>query len=103
MGRIVPRRGNMSTTRMKGIVHCLRRAVLRTRSGMTDGELLEDYVRQRNDSSFEALIDRHGRMVWSVCRRYLPNHHDAEDAFQATFLVFLRKAGSIIQRDLIGN
>ena len=96
-------RGKMSTTRMKGVIHCLRRAVWRTRAGTTDGELLDDFIRQRNDASFEALVERHGPMVWSVCRRFLRDHHDAEDAFQATFLVFLRKAASIFPRDMVGN
>ena len=44
----------MSTTQMKGVIHCLRRVMLRTHAGMTDGELLDDFLRQRNDASFEA-------------------------------------------------
>lgn len=64
----------MSTSRMKGLIHYLRRAVLRTGAGLTDGELLEDFVRKRNDASFEALVERHGPMVWSVCKRSLSNY-----------------------------
>src|SRR5262249_28186951 len=47
------------------------------------------------ETSFEALLDRHGPMVWGVCRRLLGDAHEAEDAFQATFLVLVRKAGSV--------
>jgi RNA polymerase sigma factor (sigma-70 family) len=71
--------------------------------GPTDGQLLEDYVIRGDGSALAALVRRHGPMVWGVCRRVLANHHDAEDAFQAAFLVLVRKASSIASRALVAN
>jgi RNA polymerase sigma factor (sigma-70 family) len=61
----------------------------------TDQQLLEQFVTRREETSFAALVHRHGPMVLGVCRRVLGHDQDAEDAFQATFLVLVRKAGSI--------
>jgi RNA polymerase sigma factor (sigma-70 family) len=69
----------------------------------TDGELLSSFVEHRDEAAFESLVGRHGPMVWSVCRRVLRNDHDAQDAFQATFLVLVRKAASIKPRGMIAN
>jgi RNA polymerase sigma factor (sigma-70 family) len=63
--------------------------------GVTDAELLERFVRGRDEAAFELLLWRHQRMVLGVCRRVLREPHDAEDAFQATFLALVRKAGSL--------
>lgn len=69
----------------------------------TDGQLLELFISERDESAFALLLRRHGAMVWSVCRRVLGNAHDADDAFQAAFLVLVRKADSIRPRESVGN
>ncbi len=72
-------------------------------TGMSEGQLLERFVARRDGAAFEAMVARHGPMVLGVCRRVLRDPHDVEDAFQATFLVLVRKAGSLRRRDLLGN
>jgi len=66
-----------------------------TVSTLSDGELVELYVSRRDEVAFEALVERHGPMVFQVCRGVLSDPDDAQDAFQATFLVLARRAGSI--------
>jgi RNA polymerase sigma factor (sigma-70 family) len=72
-------------------------------AGPSDGHLLRRYVVHRDQAAFAALVRRHGPMVLGLCRRITAHPHDAEDAFQATFLVLIRKAAAIRQPETIGN
>jgi RNA polymerase sigma factor (sigma-70 family) len=83
--------------------HIRRVALLPARDTPTDAQLLESFWARRDEAAFEALLRRHGPMVLGVCRRVLRHAQDAEDAFQATFLVLARKAGSLHSRELLGN
>jgi RNA polymerase sigma factor (sigma-70 family) len=85
------------------IGHIRRLVALPEVARLKDGDLLESFVADRNQAAVEALVLRHGPMVWGVCRRILGDHHDAEDAFQATFLVLVRKASSILPRQMVAN
>lgn len=69
----------------------------------SDKQLLERFVAQRDEVAFECLVRRHGTMVFGVCQRILNQRQDAEDAFQATFLVLVQKASSIRKPELLGN
>src|SRR5947208_14454781 len=94
----------MTNRQMSKVLQHLRSAALLGEGAeLTDGQLLECFVSRREPAALEALVRRHGPMVWGVCRRILRNHHDAEDAFQAAFLVLVRKAASVKPREMVGN
>src|SRR5207253_4595286 len=94
----------MATGTMNGVLRRLRE-VMHTpgAADTTDGQLLEHYLARRDETAFAALVRRHGPMVLGVCRRVLRHEQDAEDAFQATFLVLVRKASSVRPRALVGH
>ena len=70
---------------------------------LTDRELLDRFVARRDQSAFALLVRRHGPLVFNVCRRLLGDVHEAEDAFQATFLVLARRPGSIRRKESVGT
>ena len=69
----------------------------------SDGELLAQFVAGRSEAAFAELVRRHGRLVWTVCRHLTGSEADADDAFQATFLVLARKAPSVRPREKVAN
>ncbi|MFO0959006.1 MAG: sigma-70 family RNA polymerase sigma factor [Isosphaeraceae bacterium] len=74
-----------------------------TVAGLSERQLLDRFLARNDAAAFEAIVARHGPMVLGVCRRLLDDPNDADDAFQATFLVLVRKARELRQRDLLAN
>ncbi len=73
-----------------------------TLNGLSESEWIDRFVASRDESAFEAIVERHGPMVLRVCQNVLGDRHEAEDAFQATFLVLARRASSIRNPGLLG-
>jgi RNA polymerase sigma factor (sigma-70 family) len=69
---------------------------------LTDGQLLERFTTGHEEAAFDVLLQRHGSMVLGLCRRLLRHPHDAEDAFQAAFLVLVRKCGALDKNRSLG-
>jgi DNA-directed RNA polymerase specialized sigma24 family protein len=77
-----------------------------TDSGLSDRQLLEQFALRRDataEAALEVLVLRHGPMVLRVCRNVLPDWNDAQDAFQATFLVLVRRGGSVRRLESLGG
>jgi RNA polymerase sigma factor (sigma-70 family) len=89
---------------MRPILHLIRRVVEEQRvKRLADQELLRRFSAERDEAAFHALLHRHGPMVLDVCRNVLSNEADAEDAFQATFLILARKAAAIRRQTSVGS
>jgi RNA polymerase sigma factor (sigma-70 family) len=92
----------MNSAQVGAVLGYVRKlAAARKDDELPDHQLLERFALSRDEAAFAALLRRHGPMVLGVCRSVLHNLHDAEDAFQATFLVLARKAGSIHRREAV--
>jgi RNA polymerase sigma factor (sigma-70 family) len=94
----------MGLPSLPSILENVQRRLRPSLSGVvTDADLLERFLRKRDQAAFELLMWRHGPMVFGVCRRVLHHTQDAEDAFQAAFLTLARKAGSIGKRESLSG
>src|SRR2546422_6415119 len=94
----------MSGRRMNSVLEQIRQLAEGGRaSPFTDQELLERFIARRDEAAFAALVRRHGPMILSLCRRILQHVQDAEDIFQATFLVLARKAAAIRKQESLGS
>src|SRR5690349_7205707 len=91
----------MARSSLQALVGYLRRLAEGRDNPATDAQLLERFASHGDEAAFTALVQRHGALVWGVCRRQLQREQDAEDAFQATFLVLVRKAGAVRKRSSV--
>src|SRR2546423_12502832 len=93
----------MSQGQLRAVLGYLHRVADPNSGSSDDTQLLDRWRNQRDPLAFEVLVWRHGTMVWNVCRRILGSEPDVEDAFQATFLTFLRKSDTIGQGRFLGS
>jgi RNA polymerase sigma factor (sigma-70 family) len=94
----------MARSQIASVVRHIRKLIgLADGEPLPDGELLQRFVEQRDETAFELLVQRYGSMVNGVCRRILSDPNDADDAFQATFLVLVRRAASLDRRSPLGS
>ncbi len=92
----------MAGSSLNAVLHFLRRcAGERLAHDLSDADLLGRFTAQQDETAFATLLQRHGAMVWDLCRHILQHEQDAEDAFQATFLVLARRAGSIRKQEAL--
>jgi RNA polymerase sigma factor (sigma-70 family) len=93
----------MSHLSLRPVLHQLRRLAAPPAGELTDRQLLECFAARHEEAAFAALVRRHGPMVHGVCRRLLRQEQDAEDAFQATFLVLARRAAGLGWHDSVAG
>ncbi|HEY7423993.1 MAG TPA: RNA polymerase sigma factor, partial [Gemmataceae bacterium] len=94
----------MASGQLSTFLRQLRRVVgAPAANGPSDAQLLHRFLQRHDEEAFELLVWRHGAMVMNVCRRVLRREHDAEDAFQATFLTLVRKADAIGKGEAVGS
>src|SRR5437867_2772571 len=93
----------MANGRIVALMQQLRRVSVTSTVGLSDGQLLERFVAAGDEAAFELLLRRHERMVMGLLQRMLRDPHTVDDAFQATFLAFVRKARSIADAGSVGG
>jgi len=94
----------MTTRQTSAILRYLRSLVdSETTQHLSDAQLLNHFATRREEAAFATLVQRHGQLVWGVCQHLLHHEQDAEDAFQATFLVLARRAGSIQKTEAVAS
>src|SRR6516162_402577 len=94
----------MANAQLRPILSHLSRLLVAQRTHeLSDQQLLRIFTQERNEDAFAALVERHGRLVMRVCRHVLHHAQDAEDAFQATFLVLACKSGSIRKHEALAS
>ena len=94
----------MASEHLGSVIHSLQRLFgPGTVNALSEAQLLERFIVRKDEAAFEAILKRHGPMVLGVCRRVLDDPHDVDDAFQATFLILVKKARSIRERDVLST
>jgi RNA polymerase sigma factor (sigma-70 family) len=95
---------SMAETAPNPFLHHIRHLIgIDPAAGLTDGQLLERFLANRDETAVEVLVRRYGPLVFGVCRRVLHNSQAAEDAFQATFLILMRKAPTLLYHEPLGG